>query len=292
MQLSIITINFRKPLLTLSCIESVYNVYKEYFEKNEWECIIVDNFSGDDSVPILEKEIKKKKYKNIKVITHKENNGFGGGNNFGASHAKGAYLLFLNNDTVVKKGIEDMVSFFEENPNVGILGGPLQNPDGTMQSSSGKFYTLSRVFLLLLGLQRFGLDTSPQQIEKVDWVKGALLLMQKKLFEDLKGFDEGIFMYTEDMELCFRAHQHKKNVYFYPDVSVVHKETGSSNREFAIVSIYAGIIYFFKKHKGKTELRLVKLLLQTKALLLVLYGKLTKNTYFVSTYEKALDVVR
>ena len=79
MKLSIITINFKKPFLTTSCIASVYTTYKTFFEKNAFELLIVDNFSQDESVAILEKEIKKQKYKNIHVLSHKENNGFGGG---------------------------------------------------------------------------------------------------------------------------------------------------------------------------------------------------------------------
>lgn len=292
MQLSIITINFRKPLLTTSCIESVYTAYKAFFEKSEFELLIVDNFSEDDSADILEKEIKKKHYKNVHLLLHKENNGFGGGNNFGARHAKGEYLLFLNNDTIVKKGIDTMVIFCKEHPAIGIIGGALKSPNGSVQSSAGKFYTLPRVLLLLLGLQRLNiLDKNPTTIAKVDWVKGALLMMSRNFFDTLKGFDEHIFMYVEDMELCYRAYLHKKDVYFYPDVEVLHKDQGSSNRSFAIVSIYAGIIYFYQKHKSTLEQRLVKLLLQSKAHILVSYGGLTKNEYLVTTYEKALSIL-
>lgn len=292
MHLSIITINFKKPLLTIACIASVYATYQTFFEKNEFELLIVDNFSQDDSVAVLEKEIKKQKYRNVSVLAHKENNGFGGGNNFGVQHAQGEYLLFLNNDTIVGKGIDTMLSFLSEHPEIGIVGGPLQNPHDGQQSSAGKFYSVWRVILLLLGLQRFGLDASPIKLAKVDWVKGALLMMRKAFFEKLGGFDEKIFMYTEDMELCFRATKMGKSVWFYPDVQVVHEDQGSSNRTFAIVHIYQGIIYFYQKHQSAFALGVVKLLLQIKAVVLVSLGKVIKNSYLVSTYEKALNVIR
>lgn len=290
MQLSIVTINYKKPELTLSCLSSLYAAYSQQFEKNLFELIVVDNLSKDDSVDILENEVKKKKYKNVHILAHKENNGFGGGNNFGAAHAKGEMLLFLNNDTQVDGGIEEML-LFAKDKNAGIVGGVLQNTNGTSQHSYDSFYSLSRVLLLLLGVQRLRQQkmTVPMQ---VDWVKGACLMISKSLFEKLHGFDEHIFMYTEDMEMCYRARKLGEQVWVYPGVAIRHADQGSSSRTFAVVSIYKGILYFYKKHKSMTEYVLVKLLLQTKAHILILLGKLTKSTYLVTTYEEALTVCR
>jgi len=265
-------------------------MYSEKFQNDEFEVIIVDNFSADNSVDILKKELKKRHYKNVHLLLSKANNGFGAGNNYGATAAKGEYLLFLNNDTLVGEGLALMLEFFENNSTIGILGGPMVGNDGVQQSSSGKFYTLPRVALLLLGLQRFGLDKPPTTITKVDWVKGALLMIRKDFFEILHGFDERIFMYTEDMELCYRSYLLGKDVYFYPKIHVVHKDQGSSSREFAIVNIYKGILYFYKKHRSFAQYQSVKLLLQLKALLLISLGKAIGNRYYVSTYEKALSV--
>lgn len=292
MRLSIVTINFRKPILTLACVASLYKTYEEKFLHNEYEIIIVDNNSGDDSVDILKKELKKRAYKNVHIYPNKENSGFGGGNNFGAEFATGDFLLFLNNDTVVGEGLLGMVEFFENNNHIGIMGGPLTSENGDIQSSAGAFYTIPRVFLLLLGLQRFGLDKSPKKIIKVDWVKGALLMIRRDFFKVLDGFDKKIFMYTEDMELCYRCYLRGKEVYFYPDIHVFHKDQGSSNRGFAIVNIYTGILYFYKKHRSPIAYVIVKLLLQTKALLLISLGKLMGNQYLLSTYEKAFSVCR
>jgi GT2 family glycosyltransferase len=280
-------------MLTIACIESVYKTYRAFFAKGEFELLIVDNFSEDDSVGILEKEIREESYKHVHVLSHKENNGFGGGNNFGAAHAKGDYLLFLNNDTVVGKGLESMVRYLQEHQEIGVLGGVLKNPNGTMQNSFGTFYSLSQVLLLLLGRERLeSAKTTEQKPQQVDWVKGACFMMTKVLFEKLKGFDEKIFMYTEDMELCYRVHLMGKTNWTFPEIEIIHKDQGSSSRSFAIVHIYEGILYFYQKHRSRPEQVLVKLLLQTKARILVLLGKLIKNEYLSSTYEKALNVVR
>lgn len=288
MQLSIVTINYKKPELTISCLTSLYHSYKEQFERNLFELLIVDNFSQDDSVALLEKELKTKKYKNVKVLPHKENNGFGGGNNFGERAAKGDVILFLNNDTVVGKGLDAMLNFLLDHAEIGVVGGVLKDTHGNPQHSFDKFYDIFHVLLLLLGMQRVQ-KQNVQNPKRVDWVKGACLMVQRDLFEKLGGFDEGIFMYTEDMELCYRVHGVAKEVWAFPDVDIAHKDQGSSNRTFAIVQIYQGILYFYKKHRSSFEYLVVKLLLQTKAYILVSLGKLIKNNYLVSTYEKALS---
>lgn len=292
MKLSIISLNFRKPELTIASMESLYTTYKDHFDQKEWEYIVVDNNSGDDSPKILKKAIEK--YKGFSFLQNPQNSGFGAGNNFGVSHAKGEYVLFLNNDTTISgKGIENMFSYLQLHPEIAILGGELRNIDGTTQASAGKFYTIFPLLLLLLGLQRFGtVDKNPEKISKVDWVKGALLMIKRSVFEKLGGFDEQIFMYMEDMELCYRAKKHGYLSYFFPTEGILHKDQGSSNREFAIVNIYKNLLYFYKKHRPFWEYILVKLLLQSKAILLILYGKLFHKEYFVATYEKALTVVR
>lgn len=273
-------------------MESLYNTYKKHFDQKDWEYIIVDNNSEDDSAKILKEAVGK--YKGFSFVQNPHNNGFGAGNNFGSRHAKGDYFLFLNNDTVISgKGIEEMFGYLQLHPEISILGGELRNTDGTPQASAGKFYTLVPLILLLIGMQRFGaIDKNPTEISKVDWVKGALLMIRKKVFEELGGFDEEIFMYTEDMELCYRAKKLGYSSYFFPTDGILHKDQGSSNRTFAIVNIYKNLLYFYKKHRPFWEYYLVKLLLQTKAILLILYGKLFKKEYFVQTYEKALSVVR
>lgn len=293
MLLSIVTLNYKKPELTISCLESLWEQYEAEFQKNEMEVFIVDNDSQDDSVEKIRKEITNKKFHNMHVIANPVNSGFGAGCNTGAKASKGEFILFLNNDTLVKdKGLVKMVEYCKEHPDVAILGGQLRNFDGSLQASTGKFYTLWYALLLLLGGQRYGLlDRSPDKIVEVDWVKGGLLMIRRDIFEKLKGFDEKIFMYTEDMELCYRAHMIGEKVYFYPDVRVLHKENASSNKTFAIVNIYKNLLYFYKKHRSRFEYLLLKFLLEAKAKSLLAAGKATKNSYLVETYERALKEI-
>ena len=293
MLLSIILLNYTKAHLTIACLASLYAQFGKELDEKKFEIRIVDNASPDDSIRLLQENIKQQKYKSITLIENKNNDGFGTGCNLGAKNAQGTYLLFLNNDTIVKdRGILKMAEYLEEKKEISFLGGPLTNFDGTPQSSVGTFYTPFKVLLLLAGMQRYGIvDNNPTEITQVDWVKGALLMVRKEIFEKLQGFDEKIFMYTEDMELCYRAKMHGYPVYFYPEVTILHQDQGSSNRTFAIVNIYKNILYFYRKHRPLSEYLFVKSILRAKALTLIGVGKLLKKSYYIQTYEKALKVI-
>ena len=115
-------------------------------------------------------------------------------------------------------------------------------------------------------------------------------MIRKNIFKELHGFDEKIFMYTEDMELCYRAKLAGYDTMFYPDVHVIHAEHGSGNRSFAIIHIYKGLLYFYKKHYSRMQYISVRLLLLIKAYVAIFIGVITQNNYLTSTYRKALAI--
>lgn len=287
-KLSIIILSYNTKELIKACIESIGKQYKKELENGEFEIIVVDNASTDAVESVISN--LKKQISNLTLVRNKENFGFSKGNNIGATYAKGEYLFFLNSDTSLKdKGLLGMMMFLDTNREIGILGARLTHTDGTPQASAGVFYNLFQVFLMLIGGERMGLlRNSPKEVAKVDWVSGAAMMVKKQVFEKLGGFDEAFFMYVEDMELCFRAKKQGVLTYFYPNATVVHKELGSSNRSFAVVSIYKGLLYFYKKHTSYIEYLLVKLLLLAKASIAIAIGVCTNNTYLVSTYKKAI----
>jgi len=290
MQISIISINYKKKDLTIACLKSLQDQFEKEFSQNQIETIIVDNASNDGSVESIRDFIKDNNYKNSIVLESKENGGFGKGNNLGAKNAKGELLLFLNNDTTAEdNGIMQMAKYLKEHNEISILGGQLRNTDGSIQVSVGSFYSLIKAILLLLGMQRFGIiDKNPKEIKKVEWVKGGLFMIRKDVFESLRGFDENIFMYTEDMELCYRAKLKGYETFFYPNVTVLHAEHGSTSRTFAIVNIYKNLLYFYKKHKSYVEYLILKTILTIKAVFLIIVGKLIGSSYLLKTYKEAL----
>jgi GT2 family glycosyltransferase len=293
MKLSIVTLNYKTPQLTIACVDSVYRQFTKEFESDKLEHLIVDNFSNDDSVVKIEKTLKERAYKNVKLIKNSENAGFGRGCNFGVTHAEGEFVLFLNSDTQVEnREFISMMDFLATHPECAILGGKMVNADGSPQLSAAKFYTFIYILLMLLGFERLGfMKHSPKNIQQVDWVSGGCMMVNKKIFEKIGGFDKHIFMYMEDMELCFRAKQKGYTTYFYPSTKVIHAAQGSSNRTFAIVNIYHGILYFYWKYMPHWQFFLIQWLLRIKAYFLIVIGKLTGNTYLSSTYEKALAAI-
>ncbi|MDO8659429.1 MAG: hypothetical protein Q7K54_02395, partial [Candidatus Parcubacteria bacterium] len=189
------------------------------------------------------------------------------------------------------KGFLGMTKYLEKNPKCAILGGKLHNADGSVQPSAGKFYNLFNLLIMLLGLERLGfLRSSPNIIKKVDWVSGACLMIVGNIFEKLGGFDDKLFMYVEDMEICFRAQKLGFATYFYPDIKLSHKSLGSSNRTFAIINIYKGILHFYKEHKSYPEYMVAKFLLIAKAAILTLIGFLTFNSILRDRYRKAISL--
>lgn len=282
-KLSIVILNYNTKDLTSDCIKSIVKNYPPQIKSREIELIIVDNASTDGSLRAFDK------IKNINLVKNDENYGFSKGCNIGGRKSSGKYILFLNSDTKVEDdGFLKMVNFLEENLSVGILGGKLLNSNGSQQASCGNFYNLFNLTVMLLAGERIGLVRSkPKNIQEVDWVSGGSIMVRKDLFEKLKGFDEKIFMYMEDMELCFRAKKAGSKIFFYPDVRIIHEERGSSNRRFAVVNIYKGLAYFYKKH-AILEFPLVWLMLLVKAIIAIIIGVIMNNDYLKKTYFGAL----
>lgn len=281
---SIIILSYNTKELLRECLKSLYKNIKGV----DFEVLVVDNASTDGSA-----EMVRNNFKDVVLVENKKNLGFSKGNNSGAKEAKGEYLVFLNSDTEVQdKGLTGMVEFLKNHKTVGILGGRLRNMNGSLQKSAGTFYTLFNLFLMLLGGERIGmLRKSPFHVSQVDWVSGAFMMIRQEIFRKLKGFDEHFFMYVEDMEICFRAKKLGFHTYFYPNVNVLHKELGSSNRAFAIMHIYEGLLYFYKKHKSELEYQLARGLLSVKALFMILLGYIIRNTYLTTTYQKAFKIL-
>lgn len=271
--------------LTKRCLLSVVDNYEEDVDKGKIELILADNGSTDGTV----EEIRRSEFsEKIKIVENGKNYGFGKGNNLASKKAQGKYILFLNSDTLSKdKGFLKMALFLEKNQEAGILGGKLENRDGSKQLSAGKFYTPLNLFFSLAGLESF-VRSAPDKISRVDWVSGACLIIKKELFEKLKGFDENFFMYVEDMELCYRAKKEGFLTYFYPDIKLEHRQAGSSNRQFAIKNIYKGLLYFYKKHGNFISYSVIKSMLYFKAFLFVIIGRIINNKYLTDTYLEAL----
>lgn len=280
---SIIILTYNSDKYIKKLVDSIY----EFNQGIEFEIIVADNESNDLTV----EEIKKFKNR-VKFVDNGQNLGFAAGINVASKHAKGEYLLLINPDCVWEKGsIADMVSVFDNNLGVGIVGGKMVGENGKEELSAGNFLGMGAGFLTAMGLDgSFRVRFSPKKIIKVDFVSGGFMMIKSDVFEALSGFDESLFMYVEDMELCYRAKLANFFTYFVPSVEVRHIGHGSSNRKFSIKNIVSGYLYFHKKHGTVFSYTFIKFTFKFKALLLVLIGKILNNKYLVTTYSEVIKI--
>jgi GT2 family glycosyltransferase len=296
-ELSIIILSFNTKDITLQCLDSIYKsmaVREGLKPSPTFEIIVWDNASHDGSVEALETYAKT--HDNLVFIPHKENIGFGRGNNRAVEKAKGKYILCLNSDTIIlDNAIGKMLEFYKENEDyIHFLGPKIFNKDMTDQPSAAPFYTPPVVFGSLFlrgdlwGLTRY----SPDKLTKVDWLHGACFLTKKEYYEKLKGFDESIFMYMEEVDLQYRASKLGYTSYFYPEAQIIHLGSASSGgKTFPILQVYKGFLWFYKRHYGQFSIFLLKRMLQLKALFAYLLGRLTGDQYLINTYAEAYELV-
>ncbi|HJV08655.1 MAG TPA: glycosyltransferase family 2 protein [Acidimicrobiales bacterium] len=197
--------------------------------------VVVDNASVDGSVAVVEAEDPA-----VTVLQSGANVGFGTAANRGAAATAGDYVLILNPDTVVEPGtVKALAGALDRDPGLAVVGPRIENLDGTLYPSVRRFPDLTVAFgHAFLGLvwprnpftRRYRmLDWDHDQAAAdVDWVGGACVLVRRRAFEMVGGFDEAYFMYVEDVDLCWRLGQAGWRVGYEPGGRVVHALGGSS----------------------------------------------------------------
>lgn len=243
-KISVITVSYNSENFIEKYINSVLA------NLQNGELIILDNASIDKTVEKLERFLPK-----IKIIKSAENLGFSKGNNKAVKEASGEYLFFLNPDTEINEPIFDqLINFYENTPNAGIVGPKLIMSNGQTQPSVRKLPSVLGAFkeYILRSKNAYSeyVPTGDKPI-KVEMVYGAAMLIKKDLFDQVGGFDEKFFLYYEDADLCRRVRKLGKKIYYYPKVSIKHLVGGSKsdqNRQklnYKSSVIYHGLIGSF-----------------------------------------------
>ena len=245
---SIVFVNYKTRDLTINAIKSVI----EKTEGLEYEIIVVDNNSQDGSIESIEQE-----YPNINIIKNSVNAGFGTANNLAIKQAHGKYIFCLNTDTLlINNAIKIMFDYMErdENSNIGACGAILYNKEMEIIHSGGPLPNLSMV-LWKLGLRYickksykklFGVDCLAQKIE---YITGADIFLRKTALDAIGVFDENIFMYFEESDLCYRLKKSKYEIRLLEDAKIIHLEGKSSNNLIQKKKLYkSSELYYYKKH--------------------------------------------
>ncbi len=217
-KVSIIIPVFNNWKYTYNCLQSL----NKNIQGISYEIIVVDDGSTDET------EIVLGKVGNIVYIKNEKNLGFVGSCNVGAKVAKGEYLVFLNNDTSIKKKwLEALLETFQNNKNIGLVGSKLIYPDGKLQEAGGIVWKNENAW----NYGRFQNPNDPEfnYLKDVDYCSGASIMIPKNVFEKLNGFDP-IFSpgYFEDTDLAFRVRQLRLRSVYQPKSELFHFEGISS----------------------------------------------------------------
>jgi GT2 family glycosyltransferase len=223
------------------------------------EVVVVDNASSDGSAAMLQSD-----YRWVRTIQNSDNLGFTRANNQGLANSQGRYLLFLNPDTeVAPDALGRMLDYAEVHARVGVVGPQLRYGDGSVQSSRRRFPTLATFFLESTVVQRwrprsrvlaryYMLDRPDDAISQVDWVVGACMLVRRAVLGQIGGFDEGFFMYSEELDLCRRAVDAGWHVVYLPSAVVTHHEGKSSEQVVAArhIRFHTSRVRYVHKYHG------------------------------------------
>ena len=203
---------------TLECLLSIAATQTAF----NYEVIVADDASSDETAEILGA------IPNLKIITQRQNLGFLRNCNTAAQHARGRWIVFLNNDAQVSSGWIDALVDACQQPGVGAAGPRMVYPNGVLQEAGVRLRRDGSVEMLGLGQN----PDSPRwsYAREVDYVSGACLMLARALFNDLGGFSDDLApAYCEDLDLCLRIRERGLRVMYTPKAEVVHHLSKSSD---------------------------------------------------------------
>ena len=205
--------------VTVRCLQSVVDQWPESLVT---QVILVDDGSTDFTAEIV------RRLPAIDYIRNGVNSGFIHSCNRGAAIARGRYICFLNNDTIVTPGwLDELVTVAERDPKVGAVGSKLIYPDGTLQEAGGLIWQDASGWNY--GRGSHADDPRFNYLRDVDYCSGAALLVRTDIFERLGRFSELYApAYYEDVDVCFAMRELGYRVVFQPKSVVVHDEGTSS----------------------------------------------------------------
>jgi N-acetylglucosaminyl-diphospho-decaprenol L-rhamnosyltransferase len=292
---SIIYVNWNTADLLLDSIASVVKGTKRI----DFELIVVDNGSYDGC-----RERLSKGYPDAVFVQSEENLGFAKANNLGAKYANGEFLLFLNPDTMIIDDAIDLLALrLPKLDGAGIVSGCLLNEDGSKQLSCvrafptifSEMFDSDFIIHNLPHLKMWGLSPLSRKSDvemSVEVLSGACMLIRKDVFNQIGGFSDNYFMYSEDVDLCLKAVSAGFKNYYISKPKIVHYGGGSTKIRkknfFSDIMITESRMRYFRKYRGEVYsvtfrfmifcMSVVRLLLLFAALPIKRLG--SKDSYF------------
>jgi GT2 family glycosyltransferase len=236
-EVAIQVVNYRTRRYLERCVETV--VSDLHGSSLHYEINLLDNASGEDLADLAERT------PNCRAFTAETNLGFGGGHNLLAGKSAAPYLLILNPDAelVEPKSVERLLALLRGDRRVKAAGPKLVLPDGAPQPYDHGRLHGARAQVALKGGHSYWRRTDVRQ--EVAWVSGAAMVVERDAFAAVGGFDERLFLYKEDEDLCLRLREAGATVVYEPAVRMQHHDGAVADRH---VELDAATSYFFAKH--------------------------------------------
>lgn len=240
------------------------------------EIIVVDNASSDGTQDALSSYP-------IVLLTNPKNVGYGRANNMGFQLSHGRHLLVLNPDTIPQPGsLVALVDFLESHPLAGIVSPRLLNPDGSVQAAAFAFPTVAMALLDLFPLPalvpgrirrklqssrlngRYPDEQIAQHPFRIDHPLGACLLIRREAHEQCGGFDERIFMYSEEIDLAIRYAQAGWESWQVPSARVVHLGGQSTGQmpDRMFVELWRSRLYVSRRYYNRRQQIMLRLIVR------------------------------
>jgi N-acetylglucosaminyl-diphospho-decaprenol L-rhamnosyltransferase len=217
--------------------------------------VVVDNGPGDEATSVV-----RSGWPGAEVIVSGRNAGFAAAANAGISRGAAPAVLVLNPDTIVLgRTVDHVLAVLDDHPEVGIVGCRLERADGTFDHAARRsFPTPLSAFAHLTGLGRrarrgpLAQYRAPEVSEgQVDAVNGAFMLIRRAALEKVGGFDEGYWMYMEDLDLCYRFAQAGWSTWYEPGATAIHLKGATAVRARSprlTIAFYRSMARFVRQH--------------------------------------------
>lgn len=288
---SVIIVNYNTYDLVVQCIDSVVKHTKNF----TYEIIVVDNNSPNRDIENLNII-----FPDINLILNDKNSGFGIANNIGNQFAKGDYIFLLNSDTIlIDNSINELHLFMKENNEVGVCGGNLCDKNLMPATSFSRLmpsmmsdldYLFFNIFTKLIYRKNIYYYHGDNPIEIKGNISGADLMISKKIFDSVGGFDENFFMYYEETDLLYRIRQKKYKTYIVPKSKIIHLEGASESvKSVKLDWTYDSKKKYYQKNRSNFSLLISDfifyIIVLQRLLIFKLIGNKAKFTYWYSFYE-------
>jgi GT2 family glycosyltransferase len=250
--LDVVIVSYQRADLLRDCLDSL----RSYPPAGRGMIVrVIENAERNGTADLVERE-----YRDVTLTVAERNLGFSAASNLAIRESAGEYVLVLNPDTQVTEGaIDRLIAVLDANPEVGICGPRLERPNGSFDHAARRsFPTPASALGHFTGVGRH-MESGPLAAYRapevdsgpVDAINGACMLVRRAALDQVGGFDEGYWMYMEDLDLCYRFAEAGWATWYEPSALVIHLKGGtvgpirSPRLDYAF---HRGMARFYRKH--------------------------------------------